>query len=339
MAFPFLSEANFEVGTRGHFDAEQDGDAKLDFPHYSEIARTPGIAMPWRGAYAMRIDLAGGTADAYVQETGSWDLTAGSGTIYLRWMMWVDPGLTMATTDEFAVLQFWSSTNTVEAGVYINFTTANGFRIGIGEASASSFLDLALGGWVTVEVFFSPAGSSASTIDLWLNGASAAQVGSFTSANITSGVLGAIGIDAGTTAGVLLFDQVIADDAQIYPPEIRFPDAMLLTASGHAFVGPGVVDNVSLLSGAGTDCVVSVFDTDVGNTDDASKIVAELKNTANNELVDPAGLPAAVRRGCYIAMSGTNPRALVKSKCLVAWGSDGAIRNFGLRRTATPRNV
>jgi hypothetical protein len=345
VSYPFLTETNFETGTLGSFDAEEDGDGKLSFPHYSDLARRPGIAMPYRGAYCMQIDVSGGTAAAYVQETGSWDLTAGSGTIYHRYMVWVDPNIVMATTNEFAIFQFWSSTSTVEAGIYINYTTANGYRIGIGEASASSFLPLTLGKWNAVETFFEPKGSSASTIDLWLNGASATQVGSFTSANITSGVLGTMGLDAGTSRGIILFDSVIADDLQIYPPTIRFEETVLLTMSGHAFVGPGVLDNVTLLSSATADCVVSVYDTDVGNTDDAGNRKAVLRNTAgtHGEIVDPAGMPVPLRRGCYITISGSTdaagPMALANIKPHVAWGSDGAIRNYGLRRRPTPRNV
>ena len=332
MAFPWITETGFEAGTLDHFDAESDGDAKLDFPHYSDLARVPGLPAPYRGAYCMRVDLAGGTAAAYVQETGDWDMTAGSAELYQRFMLWIDPTITMADTNEFGVLQWWSSTDTVEAGVYINFTTANGFRIGIGEASASSFLPLTLGQWNAVETFYDPAGSSASTLDLWLNGSSATQVASFTSASITSGVLGTVGIDAGTTTGHILFDEVLADDAQIYPPKDRFPTTLLMTASGHAFVGSGEIANITLLSGGGTNNVVTVYDTDTANTNDAGNIAVELKNTANNETVDPAGMPACIERGAYISMSGTNPRALVQISRANGYVSDGAIRQLGLAR-------
>ena len=345
MAFPWISEENFELGTLGHFDAEQDADGKLDFPHYSELARTAGISMPFSGTNCMRVDLAGGTAAAYVQETGDWDMTAGSAELHIRFMLWLDPKLTMASTNEFGILQFWSSTSTVEAGVYINFTTANKFRIGIGEATASSFLSISLGQWHAVEVFFDPAGSSASTIDLSLDGAAATQVASFTSASITSGVVGTVGIDAGTTSGTVLFDSIIADDAQIFFQTIRFPETIVMTKSGHAFGGPGIIDNVTLVSSATADCELAVYDTDVGNTNDTFRRVAQLRNTAaaNGEIVDPAGMPVSVQRGCYVTLAGTadaaGPQAILKIKRVVAFGSDGAIRNYGLRRKAAPGGV
>lgn len=76
MAFPYLSEYNVEQGDKGHFDSESDSASRLDFAHYSELARTPGLPMPWRGAYAMLVNLATSTTDAYLEETGSWDTAA-----------------------------------------------------------------------------------------------------------------------------------------------------------------------------------------------------------------------------------------------------------------------
>lgn len=339
MAFPFLSEELFEAGTRGHFDAASDSDGKMSFPHYSALAEIPGLPAPYRGAYAMRINLAGGTADAYIQETGSWD-TAATETIWFRFQLWLGRGLTMADTDEFAIFQLWSSTNTVEASVVINYTTANGFRIGIGETAGTNFLPISLGQYHTVElkaVIDAGVGNDG-TLDLQLDGSAATQVTALNQGDITSGVLGTIGIDAGTTAGNIIFDWIIADDAQIYPPDRRFSETFLMTASGHAFVGPGCLENVTLLSGAATDNIVQIFDTDVGNSNDSFDTVIELQNTANSETVDPAGVPCHLTRGCYVKLTGTNPRALVKI-CPLIWGSDGAIRNYGLRRVPAPRNT
>ena len=333
MAFPFVSETNFETGTLGSFDAEADTESRLDFPHYSELARFPHThtAMPWRGAYCMRVKLEndGTPADAYVQETGSWDMTAGTNDLYVQFMVWISPDTVMANSDEFALLQFWSSTNTVEAGVYLNYTTANGYRIGIGEASASSFKAVTTGRWICVEVFFDPAGSSASTLDAWVDNSALTQVASFTSADITSGVVGVIGQDAGTTRGTILFDSVRADDARMYTPVERFPDSILLTKSGHAFIGPGSIDQVSLLSGAGTDCVMAIYDTDTGYTSAAGNLVSELKNTSNSERV--IDLPLELQRGCYVSLSGTNPRALMKLG-RVANYSEGIMRTYASKR-------
>ena len=343
MAFPFLSEAGFETGTLGHFDAETDTESRLDFPHYSALAAVPRLSMPFRGAYCLRVNLAndGTPADAYVQETGSWD-TAAAGTIFFRFMLWVSSDITMANNDEFAVLQLWSGASTVEGGVYINFTTANGLRLGIGETSATSFIALTTNTWHAVEAKFvidSGVGDDG-TIDAWLDNAALTQVTALDQGAITSGVVGAIGQDAGTTKGTILIDDIIADDARIFPPSIRFPTSQHLTTSGHAFVGPGEIDALRLLSGAATDNAISIFDTDVGSTSDAGNAVLELKNTANNEMVTSSNLaPIRVQRGCFVSMTGTNPRAELEVRPCPAWGSDGAIRQYGLRRKPTPGNV
>ena len=259
MAFPFISEVGFEAGTLGSFDSETDTDSKLDFPHYSALARVPGLAMPYRGAYCMRVDLAGGTNDAYVQEDDDWDMAANE-TQHWRFMLWVDPAITMANTNEFIVWQLQSSGPVTEAAVVINFTTANGLRIGIGETGGSQFLPLTTGVWHAVEInaHLDAGGGDDGTLDLTLDGASATQVASLDQGAIVQGRLGAMGIDAGTTKGVLLFDEVVSDDAQIYQPAERFPHQMQLTASGHAFVGPGTVENISLMSGAGRPLPVGV---------------------------------------------------------------------------------
>jgi hypothetical protein len=341
VAFPFVCEEGFELGTRGVFDAETDSDSKLDFPHYSALSAIPGLAMPYRGAYCMRVDLAGGTADAYVQETGSLD-TSAAGTVYARFYMWFGAkrgeSITMAANDIFSVFQLWSATNTVEASIGIQYTTANGYRLCVSELAAGtggSFAALPLNRWNLIEIkaLVDSGVGNDGTIDVWLNGSALTQIATLDQGVITSGVLGALAIDAGTTKGVLLFDDFIVDDARIYGNGERFPQTLLMTTSGHAFVGPGCIDNITLMSGGGTDCVVSVFDTDEAETTDPSRIVAELKNTANNELVDPAGMPADVMRGAYISMSGTNPRALVKIRRALGYASDGAIRETAQRRT------
>jgi len=338
LSFPFLSENGFEAGTLGHFDTEVDTESRLDFPHYTTLAATPGRGLPYRGAYCMRVELAndGSPADAYVQETGSWDLSA-SGSIFFRLMFFLSADAVMANNDEFAIVQLWSGTNTAEGGAYINFTTANGFRVGIGETSASSFKPLTLGVWHCLELKFvvDSGGPNDGTIDAWLDGAAFTQVTGLDQGAITSGVVGVLGQDAGTTKGWLLFDDIIADDARIFPPTSRFPQQVLLTTSGHLFVGAGEIEKIDLLSGSATDNVLAIFDTDRAYTSDASNVVVEMKNVANNERVGLWDTPIRVQRGAYVALSGTNPRALAKIKWCYTQ-SDGGLRTYALSRTPNP---
>lgn len=313
MAFPWVSEANFEDGTSGHFDVESDTDTRLDFPHYSTLVALDTPLYPYRGAYCMRVALAndGSPADAYVQETGSWDMTAGTGELYGRFMLLISDDLVMANSDEFAILQFWSGTNTVECGIYINYTTANGLRLGTGQdtSAASQFATLTTGEWHSVEFFFDPAGATASTFDCWLDGTALTQQTGFTSADITSGVLGVLSQDATTTAGTVLFDQVITDDARVYPPVNRFPRNLLLTKTGHAFIGRGKIDQLSLVAGGSADNSCIIYDTDQAYTSDAGNIVSFVQSGVASETV--FGLPTEVHKGAYAVLAGTNPRVLV----------------------------
>ena len=145
---------------------------------------------------------------------------------------------------------------------------------------------------------------------------------------VTDGVLG-LQNHLATTTGTILIDHFVQDDGRIYAQKDRFREEIILTKSGHAFVGSGKIDNVTLLSGAGTDNVLKIFDTDSADTNDDTNVRVELKNTANNETVDPAGMPVNIIRGAYVELAGTNPRALIKLCRATGYGSAGAIRNVG----------
>jgi len=339
MSFPYTTIEDFEDGTKGHFDVETDTNAGLDFPHYAELARTPGLAMPYRGAYCTRLDLATiSTAGAWLQETGSWDLTAGTDSINIRLKFWLSSDAAMASGDVFSLIEFWSATNTAEASAGIKYTTASGWQLGIGDAALPSvYVDLALGQWHDLEVFFDP--DAAGTIDAWLDGSALTQVSGLSNASITSGIVGANPGAAFTpTAGTLLLDQVIGHvstaSVRIGSGGKRFPvPQALLESSGHAFVGHGVLDNVSLLSGGAVDNVLQVWDTDQADTTNA-EMKLELKNLTASETVDPAGIPVELTKGCYVVLSGTNPRAMVTMHQAVGYGSDGAIRSQAYQRKA-----
>jgi hypothetical protein len=338
----------FEDGTLGHFDVETDTNSALDFPHYTELARTPGLAMPYRGAYCMRIALGtASTAGAWVQETGSWDMTAGTEDIYIRLKFWLSKDAAMSNNDVFNLIDLRSGADTTphtdgtaEAVVSVQYTTASGWRLGIGETAPTSLVPLTLGVWHDVEVYADVAGGAAGTIDCWLDRVALTQVGSLTQANITSGAVGAVPGAAFTpTAGTLLIDEVIAsqtDDtsARIGVGGPRFPETLMVQGSGHAFVGHGILDNAALLANAETDNVLNLYDTDrADTTNTAPKLV--LKNlTANESPVDPAGMPVQFTKGCYVEMTGTdaeNIRALLTIRRAVGYGSDGAIRNLAYR--------
>jgi hypothetical protein len=333
MTFPYAAEKNFELGDTSEWDAETDTQSRLNIRSYRDLWRLDRHVAPWRGAYAMEVDLSVGTAEASLTENDDFDLSA-DGENSFGFYLFVSPDIVMANNDQFKIWQ-QLATATDEGAVEIRFTTAAGLQIGVTEAtgSAAAWVSL-LPGWhhVAVNNVIDAGVGNDGSLTLFLDGFQAAQITALDQGAITSAKLGVIGQDAGTTAGFLLFDRVIIDDdgsggiARVYPDTQRFSQNLLLTKSGHAFVGPGRIDNIALLSGAGTDNVVTVYDTDRADITDEGNIVVRLTNTANNELVDPAAMPVWVmRRGCYVHMTGTNPRALVKLGPVSAYVSDGAI--------------
>lgn len=297
---------------------------------------------PFRGAYCMRVALEndGSPADAYIQETGSFDLAA-DGTIWFRFCFYLSPNTVMANDDQFGILQLWSSTSTVEGGVYIKYTTAAGFQVGIGETAGTGLKPLTLGKWHVFEIGFNidAGGGNDGTIDAYLDNSAYTQITGLDQGAITSGVVGVMGQDAGTTAGTLLIDWVIADDARLGPILDRWPYQVVLTRSGHLFVGPGTIDAAALLSTTAGESL-TLFDSDNSESTDAQSFVLELSVGA----LQAAEGPISFSRGCYAVLAGTNPRGQV---ILTSDGTDGitgplyyseaGVRKWGLNRT--PRRV
>ena len=336
MAFPFLEEGNFENGAKWTDGTSSDSASRIKFPHFSTLAKVPNLPAPYRGAFCMSINLAGSTTTAYILENTSFDMAAAE-TQFFRFQFFISSDFVMANTNEFQIFVLRSA-SAYEVAVVVNFTTANGLRIGVGESAGAQFQKLTPGEWHTVELsILLDDGTVTGTIDWWLDGSPGTQVGTLTQAAVTNGRIGVMGQDAGTTKGVVLFDEIYSDDARLYPIKDRFSQTLMMTSSGHAFVGPGVIENITLISSAGTDCVVSVYDTDTADTNDMENRVVLLRNTAAGELVDPAGMPGRVTRGAYVAISsGTidaeGPFALLKLGQVKAFGSDGAVRTMGSRR-------
>ena len=343
MAHPWVFESNFEAGSNAEWSSETDSTSRLDFPHYSELARHGADAMPYRGAYCMRVNLATSTTDAYVQHDTAFDASA-SGTVWIKFMLYVSPDLVMANNDESILLALQSTGPVNEAVVVLNYTTANGVRIGIGETSGSQFLPLSLGVWHTVEAKYvvDAGGGNDGTLNLYLDRVAATQVTGLDQAAIIQGRLGVMSQDAGTTMGRILFDRVIVDDAQIYPDNERFPNQVTLTKSAHVFVGPGWIDGVNLLTTNASDNI-KLYDTDTANSNDAQSALVEL-DVAN--LTGASG-PIYFHRGCYALVTGSSCRGTVF--LTTSWQKPGVfgpkyyshagMKRYGLLRKARAGNV
>ena len=339
MAFPYLVHSNFEAGTEAEWSSETDVEAQLDFPHYTELARIPGMSAPYSGAYCMRIRPSD-TADHTLTHT-SIDIADGA-TAYFRFALFAANDFTGTADDVFSIFELQQAAGTVEATLGMRVTAAtNALEIGIGDGTApSSYVGFPRGRWVIVEIEYLCSTGSAGTFTLYLDGAQAIALASLdNAAAIGQGVLGTQ-LTLATTTGTLLFDDFIMDDARIYPPNKRFPTTARVTKTAHVFVGRGCIEGATILSANGT---MDVYDTDVANTNDAQAKKIELNtggNFVSNDFV------VNFERGCYVVLGGTNPYGEIRlsrksgSECgPTAYFSDGAIRTYALQRTVRPNNV
>ena len=317
MAHPWIFESNFELGTNADWDSETTSSpAQLDFPHYSELARFPwATCAPNTGAYCMRLALIGGTADAYLVE-GDIDIAANT-TRYVKFDIWFSPTFTGTADDTFNIFEALA-TSTVEAtfGARIVAST-NVINLGIGETAPTSFSGQALerNVWHTVEltIDIDNNGSNDGTIDLFVTrtgdvattAVSATQVASLDQGAVTTARLG-IQDHAATTTGVILIDNFIFDDARVFPGA-RYSLHPIFTKSGHAFVGPGHLDIAGLLTDEANN-ILRLWDTDIADTNSTQSFVVELD--INGTFTSFAG-PIKFQNGCYVELSGTDPRGEV----------------------------
>ncbi len=341
MAFPWLFESNFEQGTNAEWDSESDTGGLLDVVHYTTLAAIPGMGVPFRGAYCMRI-ACGDTNDHTVTE-GDLDI-ADTATAWVRFYLFISKDFAATADDIFNIFEWQQAGGTVEAVISLQITAATDvvdIAIADGTEASSGFTELTKGVWHHIEALFTVdvTPGTDGVLTLFVDGGQVQTVtGHNQAAAVGSGTLGTQNTES-TTTGTLLFDQFVFDDLQIFPFKRRFPETLMLTKSQHIFVGNGRIDNITLLSGdTSSDALIKVFDTDNADVNDASNIVAELHNTAASEIVDPAGMPVRVTRGAYVQIGGTvedfGPRALVQIGAANGWGSAGAIRNYAAGRTA-----
>jgi hypothetical protein len=323
MSFPFGFEDNFEDGTTGAWATVSGNNESV--ASYKTLAEE-GLA-PFSGAYCLRV-AAGSASDSIVISSTTADAMsiANAGIAWIRFNLLFSSDFAATVTDVFTLFELRGVTDneTVAFGAQITADT-NVINLGIGSTTNSavpetfSSNELEKGVWHTVElkVTIGTGGAGAVAMYVTKDGSSQATAAEVSLASKTHIVTthGALGLQDGltTTTGTILIDNFIFEDGdnQVYAQIPRYPERVLLTKTGHAFVGPGTISNISLLSGAAADNVLTVYDSDAADSTNKSKTVCELKNTQSSELVDVADTPIDVHRGAYVVMSGTNPRGLL----------------------------
>jgi hypothetical protein len=169
-------------------------------------------------------------------------------------------------------------------------------------------------------------------------------------AAITDGVLGIQDFNNTTNCTILMdgfqySGATASTGTRIYPTKNRFSPERHFLRSGtfvsdqgfHAFVGAGTVSNVSALAGASDDTLVSIYDTDTAQAHIGNR-KAVLSSSAGIEVLDVAGVPFDVIRGCYVeavSASKDNVEVVVSVSRAPNWFSEGNMKRYASRRNLT----
>lgn len=339
MAFPFLFESNFERGTNGDWDSEADTGSRLNFPHYSALARYDATIMgpvaPFRGAFVAELDLGDTNDHTLIAAALS---IANAVTGYVRFHMFLGKNLRATADDIFALFEFQGTANAVEASVGLRITAATqAIEIGVGQAAPTVFAPntLTRGKWLCVELVTACSTGVSGSSTVFVDGTQVATIASLTNTAILRGVFGAQDTLV-TTLGSIFLDQFVFDDTQVGPILDRFPEVRMITKSAHAAVGECEILNLTLLPGNGTNNIVKLYDTDVAYVGDENAVAGMLYNlTAKEPPIDLADVPMNFKRGCYVEISGTEARALVRVGRAQSHSTAG-YRDWGNKRKNHP---
>jgi hypothetical protein len=341
MSFPFIFDSNFEQGTNVEWDSETDVENALNIRHYSRLAGYDTTAIgpiaPYRGAYVAEWDLQADTADHILIE-GDIDI-ADTVTRYSRFYLFLGKDLRATADDTFNLYEVQGTANAVENAVGLRITAATQkVEIGVGKVAPTVFSanPLVRGKWYCIELVSVIQTNGTGTGTIKVDGVQAAQVTTLTNTAVLRGALG-VQDTLTTTLGHIFMDQYVFDDLAIGPYVDRYPESIMVLKSQHICVGDSELLNVTLLPGSGTDSVLKIYDTDVAYTSDETALVASLYNlTASEPPIDLADVPLAVKRGAYVFLSGTAPKALVRIGRSQGYQSVGRIRQHGRHRKPHP---
>lgn len=333
MAFPFIYQSNFEDGTNSEWDSETDVAGALNIRHYSWLSREDvtkvGPIAPWRGAFVAEWNLLGDTSDHILIE-GDMNI-ADTETAWTRFYLFLRKDL-RGVTDIFNIFELQGTADAVEHAIGLRITTGNDqVEIGIGQTAPSVFATqkLVKGRWYCIESKVIDQTNGTGSQELYVDGALVQSLSTLTNTAVLRGVIGSQNT-LNTTLGGFYIDDFVFDDTRIGPRRDRYPEVIHLTKSTHICLGASELLNVTLLPGSGTDSVLKIFDTDRAEVLDEGNIVAHLFNlTALEPPIDLADVPVCVKRGAFVQLAGTAPRALIHIGRSQGYGSHGRVRQHG----------
>lgn len=324
MAFPYKFESNFEVGSDSEWTATVGTQVSVE--SYKELARQRNWGVPYQGAFALQA-VFGVDTDSYVRTTG---LTITSGDVDdTRFMLYIGKDVEATVTTEVAIFQHLPAI----AAVGLRIEAGGDIKFGIRSTSAAlttSPITLERGVYYTIELETDSTTTNTCTARIDELGIVVTTANASATASTTEGWLGVIGIGAGSLAnvsGTVTLDKIAHDTNRIYGDAHRFASRQVLTKSGHAFVGPGRITDLTLVSGLGTDCVLDIYDTDSATIVPDTFVMRLTNNVSGESVMYNGQQPIVLHKGAYVVISGTDPRAVV-SATAPAYSNEAALRSF-----------
>ena len=324
-SFPYVFESNFEVGSASEWTATVGTQVAVE--SYKELSRQRKWGVPFRGAYALQATF-GVDTDSYVRST---TIAIGSGSsAHSRVMLYIGKDVEATTTTEVVFYEHLPAI----ASVGLRIESGGDIFFGIRSGSAAltvSTIALERGKYYTVELHADTTNTNTCTARIVETGDELTTANGEATAATTEGRLGVIGVGAGSLAaitGTITLDGLVHDSARVYGHLERFPQRQLISKTAHAFISAGRIDDIQLIAGAGTDCVLEIYDTDSADTN-PENLVAKMTNIASEEAVSFDGrVPLYVFKGAYVVLSGTDPRALIQIGPSSAYGNEAVIRSI-----------
>ena len=167
---------------------------------------------------------------------------------------------------------------------------------------------------IEAQVDVDAGGGNDGSIIVW-RGDERIRIGNLDQASMTGVRFGALN-QTGDFTGHIYFDEVIIDEARLYPDYSAHNlhldwQTMPFFKSGFAFVGQGTIQGVQLIDGGSGDCAVQIYDTDdvlYAEHQKREHLTTRTASTVAYSQSLGAGQPLFhVQRGCYVALSGTSP--------------------------------
>uniref|UniRef100_A0A6M3JWD3 Uncharacterized protein n=1 Tax=viral metagenome TaxID=1070528 RepID=A0A6M3JWD3_9ZZZZ len=363
--FPYLYATGFEAGAVDTGGVLTDTDAKSGYQHYTASVASYSIT-PFRGAYSWIIDQDIGTATTdCIQTVAGFDVA--DANYWSIGFAFYAKSTTMANGNRTSIMKAVSAGPVDEFVLQLYYTTAGGLQLLLTEAydtavGSNPVVPLTENTWHWIELYGMKdnAANNNGTAYLVLDGEAIGSISSLNQADFTDAIFGVDDADAGHTAGIYAFDDVLMSGIQTtsqvrigyrnrYPMNPHISAISTSTYTEHLFVGRGTVRRMTLLTNNSGD-IVRLYDTDTGYTTGsyAGNLVAEANEAADMTIAEG---PFLFERGCFVSITaaGANgargiveiePNPDIGYPAAVYYGNDGLLKSYAMStRTRRPGNM